>query len=239
MDYYYSYEYSYNPDVATGVGAEFLVFTYLISIAISILSIVSLWKLYKMAGHPGWASIIPFYNCYILNDIIFGSGITFLIYFIPFIGQIYLLYALFKFAKVYGKSDIFAIGMVFLSGIFIPLMAFSPSTYYNGPSTAMKSYGSSYGGYGSAGGYGNGYANRPMNTAGYDIYQGNQGYQNSGFQAQGNGFQSQNSGFQAQNNGFQSQGSGSFDPHNANSYVDNNVDQQNPYSGNDGGFNNF
>ena len=244
MDYSYSYEYNYDPSPAFG-GAVFLL--WLIGMAACVLIIASMWRLYKMAGHPGWSSIVPIYSNYVLCDIVFGNGLYFLAYFIPVAGQIFAIYTLFKFAKLYGKSDGFALGVVFLSGIFVPIMAFSRDTYYDGPSTALKGgYGSSMGGYnsyGSAGGYGNGYANQPNQTAGYDIYHSSQGvqnngyqnngYQNTGFQAQG-GFQSQGNGFQTQGNDFQTQNGGSFDPHNANSYV--NKEQ---FPNNNGGYNNF
>ena len=248
MGYSYSYEYNYDPSPASGIVG----FTYFIGMLFCVLILISMWRLYKMAGHPGWASIVPFYSNYVLCDIVFGNGLYFRGYFIPFVGQLFALYTLYKFAKLYGKSDGFAIGVMFLSGIFLPMMAFSRDTYYSGPSTALRDdYGSAYGGFnsfGSAGSYGSGYANQQNKTAGYDIYQGNQGVQNNGYQSNGyqnndyrntgyqtqGGFQTQGNGFHPQNNGFQAQNGGSFDPHNANSYVDNNQ-----YPNNNDGYNNF
>ncbi len=244
-DYYYSYEYAY--DTGSAVGG-FIVFWYFVALVIGVISIVSLWRLYKMAGHPGWASLVPFYNNYVMFDIVYGKGVYFLGLLIPVVGQLWALYTLFKFAKCYNKSDAFAVGLIFFSPVFLPMMAFSGNTYYSGPSTAYID--STPPGFGSSGGYGNGFANQPINTSGYDIYQGNQSFktanfqqqgngfqsQNNGFQGQNNGFQSQNNGFQSQNNGFRQQGGGSFDPHNANSYVDRNPYDSYPNGGNNGGF---
>ncbi|MBR5621065.1 hypothetical protein IKW75_01100 [Candidatus Saccharibacteria bacterium] len=40
-----------------------------IGIAITILLIVAMWKLFKKAGEPGWKSLIPIYDVYILYKI--------------------------------------------------------------------------------------------------------------------------------------------------------------------------
>jgi hypothetical protein len=41
----------------------------LISIALNILLIVALWKLFEKAGEHGWAALIPYYNSYVLFKI--------------------------------------------------------------------------------------------------------------------------------------------------------------------------
>jgi len=38
--------------------------------ALTILQIIATWLIYKKAGQPGWASIIPFYNFYVLLKIV-------------------------------------------------------------------------------------------------------------------------------------------------------------------------
>ena len=35
-------------------------------LAIAVLVIAGIWKVFVKAGHPGWAAIIPIYNLYIL-----------------------------------------------------------------------------------------------------------------------------------------------------------------------------
>ena len=41
----------------------------LINIAILVLIIVARWQVFKKAGQPGWAAIIPFYSDYVLYKI--------------------------------------------------------------------------------------------------------------------------------------------------------------------------
>ena len=46
-------------------GTIGIVFT-LIVLAIAILEIAALWKIFVRAGYPGWAAIVPFYNYVVL-----------------------------------------------------------------------------------------------------------------------------------------------------------------------------
>lgn len=41
--------------------------------ALLLLSIAGLWAIFRKAGEPGWAAIIPFYNVYILYKITWGK----------------------------------------------------------------------------------------------------------------------------------------------------------------------
>src|ERR1700690_1558250 len=52
-------------------------------LALTVFEIVCLWKVYQKAGQPGWASIIPIYNAYILLKIAGRPGWWLLLYFVP------------------------------------------------------------------------------------------------------------------------------------------------------------
>ena len=41
----------------------------LIWIALTVLIIAGIWKVFTKAGQPGWASLVPIYNIYILTKI--------------------------------------------------------------------------------------------------------------------------------------------------------------------------
>ena len=57
--------------------------TISISVVVSILFVIGMWKMFAKAGEPGWASIIPFYNLYVLFKITWGKGAKFLLLLIP------------------------------------------------------------------------------------------------------------------------------------------------------------
>ncbi|MDE6775204.1 MAG: hypothetical protein K2J37_02720 [Ruminococcus sp.] len=45
----------------------------LVSLAIGIVGIVAMWKLYEKAGEPGWSAIVPVYNFMQMCKIAFGN----------------------------------------------------------------------------------------------------------------------------------------------------------------------
>lgn len=105
----------------------------LISLALTVLLLVSLWKVFVKAGKPGWAAIIPFYNNYCLFDMTFGNGWLFLVTFVPCVNVIMLIIAYVKLAKAFGQSTGFAVGLIFLPIIFMPILAFGDAQYMGVP----------------------------------------------------------------------------------------------------------
>ena len=66
MNYDYSTSYT-STDLAkagltAGVSAGVMVVYSIITIAIAVLGIIAMWKIFTKAGKPGWAAIIPVYN---------------------------------------------------------------------------------------------------------------------------------------------------------------------------------
>ena len=55
----------------------------LVCLAILIVVIAGLWKVFVKAGHPGWAAIIPIYNVYILLKIAGRPGWWLLLFLVP------------------------------------------------------------------------------------------------------------------------------------------------------------
>ena len=88
---------------------------------------------FRKAGKPGWAAIVPFYNLYVLFDITWGSGMRFLLLLIPIYNIILGIQTQVRLARAFGKSGGFAAGLVFLPYIFIPLLAFGKETYQGVP----------------------------------------------------------------------------------------------------------
>ena len=108
----------------------------LFSLAIAIFFIACLWKVFAKAGQPGWASIIPLYNTYILLKIVGRPGWWLLLFFIPFVNLVVVIMVMLDLAKSFGRSGAFAIGLILLSIIFLPILAFGDSTY-RGPAVSQ------------------------------------------------------------------------------------------------------
>ncbi len=108
----------------TGAIAAMGLFFWILSMVLSILMIVSLWKIFKKAGKPGWASIIPIYNIYIMCEIAEKEWWYVLLSCVPF-ANIYAMIVLYNgMAKRFGKSGGFVAGMILLPVIFFPMLAF-------------------------------------------------------------------------------------------------------------------
>ncbi len=108
----------------TGALAAMGLFFWVLSMALSILMIISLWKIFKKAGKPGWASIIPIYNIYIMCEIAEKEWWYVLLSCVPF-ANIYAMVVLYNgMAKRFGKSGGFVVGMILLPVIFFPMLAF-------------------------------------------------------------------------------------------------------------------
>ena len=107
----------------------------LIWFAMVAVMIASLWKIYTKAGQPGWAAIVPIYNIIILMNIV-GRPVWWVVLFcIPFVNFIAMIIVYIDLARSFGKDLGFAIGMILLFFIFMPILAFGDARYV-GPSVA-------------------------------------------------------------------------------------------------------
>ncbi len=98
-------------------------------LAIIIFYFASVWIIFEKAGKPGWAAIIPIYNMIVLLEIIGKPLWWIILMFIPFVNLIILILVYIELAQRFGKSTLFGLGLVFLSFIFIPLLAFGDARY--------------------------------------------------------------------------------------------------------------
>ncbi len=120
---YPNFDYSYQASPAVS----------LLSVAVAILGVVAMWKIFVKAGEPGWAAIIPLYNLYVLFKITWGSGWKFLLMLIPIANFVILIITMVKLAKAFGKGGGFAVGLIFLSVIFYCILAFGDAQYVGVP----------------------------------------------------------------------------------------------------------
>ena len=119
-----------------GDGSEIGIVGMLIGLAFIVLMIASAWKIYTKAGQPGWAAIIPIYNVIVLLKIIGKPWWWILGFLIPFVNFIVMILMAVGLAKVFGKGTGFAIGLILLSFIFYPILAFGDATYTAPPPSA-------------------------------------------------------------------------------------------------------
>jgi hypothetical protein len=115
--------------LASSGAAAGITIGVVIYLAIVVFEIAALWRVFVKGGRPGWAAIIPFYNIYVLLKVVGRPGWWLILYIIPFIGFIVWIIVSIDLARSFGKSSGFAVGLIFLPFIFIPILGFGSATY--------------------------------------------------------------------------------------------------------------
>jgi hypothetical protein len=128
-----------NSAAVGGVIAGMLMTFFLVFSIIGLIMVASLWKLYSKAGKPGWAAIIPIYNYVILLEIVGKPVWWIILMLIPLVNFVVLIIIIVEFAKSYGKSGGYAVGLLFLPIIFFPMLAFGDSVYVGPGGNAIGS----------------------------------------------------------------------------------------------------
>jgi len=101
----------------------------IIELAVLIVALAGMWKMYVKAGKPGWAALIPIYNVIVLLEIV-GRPIWWLILLIvPLVNIIIVIVLTFDLARKFGKGGGFALGLLFLGFIFYPILGFGDARY--------------------------------------------------------------------------------------------------------------
>ena len=116
-------------DAAVAAGAAGGGLILIIELVIAIFMIVALWKIFVKAGQPGWASIIPIYNSYIMLVVAGKPGWWLILMFIPFVNLVIVILALAGLAANFGKGGGFVVGLIFLPFIFLPILGFGGAEY--------------------------------------------------------------------------------------------------------------
>ena len=101
----------------------------IIYLAIIVFEIAAMWKIFVKAGKPGWAAIIPIYNFIVLLEIV-GKPLWWIVLFlIPFVNYIFLIWTINLLSLSFGKDTGFTLGLIFLGPIFIPILGFGKAEY--------------------------------------------------------------------------------------------------------------
>jgi len=101
----------------------------LIELAICIVIVAGYWKMFAKANEPGWAAIVPIYNVIVMLKIC-GKPIWWIVLFlIPIVNAVVGIMLCLSLAKSFGKSTGFAVGLILLSPIFVPILGFGDSKY--------------------------------------------------------------------------------------------------------------
>jgi uncharacterized protein DUF5684 len=117
-----------SPEIPAGAGAAMGAIG-LVYVAILLIAIVAMWKIFTKAGKPGWAALIPIYNIIVLLEIAGKPAWWVILFLIPFVNFIMIILVSIAVAKNFGKGAGFGLGLAFLGFIFGPILAFGDAQY--------------------------------------------------------------------------------------------------------------
>lgn len=113
------------PALFAGMGAGF----WVLYGVLMIFYVICAWKIYEKAGKPGWAAIIPIYNVIVLLEIVGKPLWWLLLLFIPLVNIVAMIIIYLELARSFGQGGGFAAGLILLSFIFFPILAFGSARY--------------------------------------------------------------------------------------------------------------
>ncbi|MFD2422467.1 DUF5684 domain-containing protein [Amycolatopsis pigmentata] len=120
-------QYQYGASTTISPGA--LIVVLLVSLAVSVFLIATMWRVFTKAGQPGWAAIVPFYNTVVLLRVVGRPWWWLLLMFIPFVNIVLLFIVYVDLAKSFGKGTGFGVLTVFFPYICLPILAFGDARY--------------------------------------------------------------------------------------------------------------
>lgn len=114
-------------------GSTFFLFSFLV--LGYILAAFPLALIFKKAGQTPWTAFIPIVNIYVLCQTVGRPGWWVVLYFIPIVGLIIGVIVYYDLARSFGHGGGFTVGLVFLTWIFLFILALNKDTY-RGPAAA-------------------------------------------------------------------------------------------------------
>lgn len=119
-------------DAGGGAVAGIMGIVYL---AVLVAVLAGMWKIFSKAGQPGWAAIVPIYSALVLLKIVGRPWWWLVVMLVPMVGLVIAVMVMLDLAKVFGRGVGFAIGLLLLPVVFIPLLGFGDSQYVGSAST--------------------------------------------------------------------------------------------------------
>jgi len=107
--------------------AAFLIVIF--SLVVAAFYVYCAWRIFEKAGKPGWAALIPIFNTLTQLEIVQRPLWWVFLMFVPGVNLVISVIIIFDLAKVFGKDNGFAFGLLFLAPIFVPILALGNAVY--------------------------------------------------------------------------------------------------------------
>ncbi len=101
----------------------------LIYFLLAILYIAAVWVIFTKAKKPGWAAIVPIYDCIVFFEVVRKPWWWIFLLLIPLVNVVIMIIAIHRLSLSFGQGVGFTIGLILLGFIFMPMLAFGNYNY--------------------------------------------------------------------------------------------------------------
>lgn len=113
-----------------GISPYMLAAITAVTISLSLVTVICMWKIFEKTGTPGWFCLIPGLNIFKLFEISCGNGWKMFFLLIPVFGQIYYFIMLHKLSRAFGYGILLTILQVPAPVVALFILAFGNNDYY-------------------------------------------------------------------------------------------------------------
>jgi len=111
------------------IGGPQIILIFFVFLIPLFLVIIPWWKIYEKSNYPGWSVLIPIYSTLIFLKIIEKPWYWLILFCIPFVNIVFLIWSTNLLSKKFGKDEGFTVGLLLLPLIFIPIIGYGNSKY--------------------------------------------------------------------------------------------------------------
>lgn len=121
-------DYDQQPSAAGGIIAGII--GLIVDLGIYLFVCFCLMKIFAKAGRPEtWQAFVPIWNAWILAEICGKPGWWGIMLIIPCVNIVFGIMLMIALAQAFGKGAGYAIGLILLGIIFLPILAFGDARY--------------------------------------------------------------------------------------------------------------
>jgi hypothetical protein len=111
------------------LGSSLGLLLVLTALALTVVTLAGAWRMFEKAGRPGWGVLVPFYNMYLIVQMVGMPSWTFLLFLAPVVNLVFHIMVSLELAKRFGRPPLVAVGLIFFPAIFYAVLGFDSSVY--------------------------------------------------------------------------------------------------------------
>lgn len=120
------------------MGGAILAAFLLMTLAVCLTIFAGMWAAFAKAGQPGWSSLVPVYNLYVMTKMAGKPAWWTLLCLVPLVGIVFLFLVHLEMAKAFGKGAGYAVGLLLLCFIFWPMLGFGDAAFQRAAPPAAR-----------------------------------------------------------------------------------------------------